>query len=202
MRTAKNSAVSWVIWCAAILATPQAGHAESVAITFDDLPLNGTLAPNTTRLGIVKDVLAVLKKSAVPQVYGFVNAQKLEGNADGALALKLWIEGGQRVGNHTYSHSDLTKQPAESFLIDVRQNEPALELLDQGETWRWFRYPYLHEGESVRKRRAVRSQLLASGYRIAQVTLDYEDYLWNSAYARCVAKNLSLIHISEPTRPY
>jgi len=40
----------------------------------------------------------------------------------------------------------------------------------------------------VEKRRAVRAHLTAHGYRIAQVTLDWEDYLWNTAYARCVAK--------------
>ena len=47
----------------------------------------------------------------------------------------------------------------------------------------------LHEGDTVEKRRAVRAYLKAHGYRIAQVTLDWEDYLWNMAYARCVAKN-------------
>jgi hypothetical protein len=30
--------------------------------------------------------------------------------------------------------------------------------------------------------------LKAHGYRIAEVTLDWEDYLWNFAYARCAAK--------------
>ena len=51
--------------------------------------------------------------------------------------------------------------------------------------WRWFRYPYLHEGDTLEKRRAVRAFLPTSGYRIAQTTLDFEDYLWNSAHARC-----------------
>ena len=51
--------------------------------------------------------------------------------------------------------------------------------------WRWFRYPYLHEGDTLEKRRAVRAFLATNGYRIAQTTLDFEDYLWNSAYARC-----------------
>jgi hypothetical protein len=34
----------------------------------------------------------------------------------------------------------------------------------------------------------VRSALQQHGYQIAQITIDYEDYLWNSPYARCVAK--------------
>ena len=44
-------------------------------------------------------------------------------------------------------------------------------------------------GDTVEKRRAVRAYLQGHGYRVAQVTLDWEDYLWNSAYARCLAKN-------------
>jgi len=168
---------------------PAPGLAESVAITFDDLPLNGELPAGTTRVRVVKDVLAILKKQRVPQVYGFINAGKLEGSADGAQALELWVAGGQRVGNHTYSHQDLHKSAPEDFLRDVRLNEPALELLDKDDTWRWFRYPYLREGDTPEKRRAVRAQLHDRGYRIAQVTLDYEDYLWNSAYARCIARS-------------
>jgi peptidoglycan-N-acetylglucosamine deacetylase len=163
-------------------------RAEPVAITFDDLPLNGPLAPGMTRAGIVKDVLAVLKKHRVPEVYGFINAGKLEGDTDGAEALRLWVAGGQRVGNHTYTHTDLTRNPIEVFQQDIRQNEPALALLEPTDAWRWFRYPYLHEGDALDKRRAIRAYLQQRGYRIAQVTLDYEDYLWNGAYARCLAK--------------
>jgi peptidoglycan/xylan/chitin deacetylase (PgdA/CDA1 family) len=64
-----------------------------------------------------------------------------------------------------------------------------LELLSGGEDWRWFRYPFLREGDSVEKRQAVRGYLRDHGYKIAEVTLDYEDYLWNSAYAHCKARN-------------
>jgi len=163
--------------------------AENAALTFDDLPLNGTLAPSMTRVGIVKDVLAILKKQRVPQVYGFVNAKRFESNRDGADALKAWVAGGQRVGSHSYSHFDLSEVTSDAFLLDVRQNEPALQLLSEGEGWRWFRYPYLHEGDTLEKRHAVRAGLRDDGYQIAQVTIDWEDYLWNSAYARCIAKD-------------
>ena len=160
-------------------------HGEQVALTFDDLPLNGELAPGTTRAGILTEVLSVLKQHGVPAVYGFINAQKLEGSQDGARALRLWVDGGQRVGNHGYSHMDLHKSAVDAYLADIRLNEPVLELLDATGSWHWYRYPYLREGETVGKRRAVRSALHERGYRIAQVTLDYEDYLWNSPYARC-----------------
>jgi peptidoglycan/xylan/chitin deacetylase (PgdA/CDA1 family) len=58
-----------------------------------------------------------------------------------------------------------------------------------GNDWHWFRYPFLWEGDTFEKRRAIRAYLAANGYRVAQVTLDFEDYAWNAPYARCVAKN-------------
>jgi peptidoglycan/xylan/chitin deacetylase (PgdA/CDA1 family) len=154
----------------------------------DDLPVNGMLPPGVTRAETTKNVLAILKKRHVPPVYGFVNAKKLEGNADGAEALKLWAAA-EPVGNHTYSHMDLEQNPAEAFEREIEENEPALELLAAKDNWHWLRYPYLREGDTVEKRRAVRAYLKARGYRIAQVSLDWEDYLWNGAYARCAAKN-------------
>jgi peptidoglycan/xylan/chitin deacetylase (PgdA/CDA1 family) len=171
-----------------LLAAP-VSHAEKLAVTFDDLPLNGELAPGMTRAGIVRDVVPILKRYRVGPVYGFVNAMRLEGSADGAEALREWMAGGHWVGNHTYTHSDLNKLTAEEFLQEVRQNEPVLELLDPRDHWHWLRFPFLHEADTLEKRRAVRASLEARGYRIAQVTIDYEDYLWNTPYARCVAKD-------------
>jgi peptidoglycan/xylan/chitin deacetylase (PgdA/CDA1 family) len=57
----------------ALLATmgvlfPVAVKGESVAITFDDLPLNGILPPTTTRTQLVKHVLTILKQHQVPRV--------------------------------------------------------------------------------------------------------------------------------------
>ena len=70
----------------------------------------------------------------------------------------------------------------------MSKNEPLLEELMGKGGWHWLRYPYLHEGETVEKRRAVRAWLFAHGYKIAQVSMDFEDYLWNDSYSRCVAK--------------
>jgi peptidoglycan/xylan/chitin deacetylase (PgdA/CDA1 family) len=165
------------------------GAADKVALTFDDLPVNGPLPAGTTALMLVEQVVPIFAAADARAVYGFINAAQLEGNVKGAQALQLWVKAGHKVANHTYSHIDLTKNSVEDFTRDVIRNEPALLLLASGDEWRWLRYPYLHEGEVLEKRNAVRSFLQDRGYRIAQVTLDYEDYLWNTAYARCAEKN-------------
>lgn len=172
--------------CAALV---QICAGQKVAVTFDDLPLNGELPAGLTRVEVTRNTLAVLKNRHVPPAYGFVNAKKLEGNADAADALKIWAAA-EPFGNHTYSHMDLNVNPPEAFEREIEQNEPALELLASKEAnWRWLRYPFLREGDTVEKRRAVREYLQAHQYRVAQVTLDWEDYLWNTPYARCSAKN-------------
>ena len=58
--------------------------AQKVAITFDDLPLNGDLPPGVTRVEIARDAIAILKARHLPGAYGFINAKKLERNADAA----------------------------------------------------------------------------------------------------------------------
>jgi peptidoglycan/xylan/chitin deacetylase (PgdA/CDA1 family) len=170
-----------------LLLLPERCLAQKLAITFDDLPQNGTLPSGVTLVDIARSALAILAREHVPPVLGFINARKLEGDVDGAEALRLWAAA-EPVGNHTYSHLDLNKSTVDAFTRDIEQNEPALELLSPDGSWRWFRYPYLLEGETVAKRRAVREYLKARGYRTAQVTIDWEDYLWNTAYARCADK--------------
>jgi len=122
-------------------------------------------------------------------VYGFVNGGRGEEDPNSLSVLKTWRAAGQPLGNHTWTHLDLNKESPEEFEAEVSKNEPLLEALMGKEDWHWLRYPYLHEGDTVEKRRAVRAWLFAHGYKIAEVSMDFEDYLWNEPYARCVAKH-------------
>jgi peptidoglycan/xylan/chitin deacetylase (PgdA/CDA1 family) len=93
------------------------------------------------------------------------------------------------LGNHTWAHRDFDKETPEQFEVDVAKNEPLLKQLMGNENWHWFRYPYLHEGDTIPKRRAVRAWLEAHGYKIAEVNMDFEDALWNAPYSRCMANH-------------
>jgi peptidoglycan/xylan/chitin deacetylase (PgdA/CDA1 family) len=163
--------------------------AQEVALTFDDLPAHGPLPPGMTRLDVAKSIIATLKAAKAPQVYGFINAVKLEQVPENRAVLEQWRAAGFMLGNHTYTHMSLTDNTAEAFEKDIAANEPVLRSLMGNADWHWFRYPFLWEGETLEKRDAVRAYLKEHGYRIAQVTLDFEDYAWNAPYARCVAKN-------------
>jgi peptidoglycan/xylan/chitin deacetylase (PgdA/CDA1 family) len=160
-----------------------------VALTFDDLPAAGALPPAKTRSEIAESLTAELKSNHLVGTYGFVNASKLENNPDAQQSLHIWLDAGMNIGSHTWSHMSLTANTAEAFERDIAQNEPALAQYGEMRDWHWFRYPFLWEGDTVEKRRAVRSDLSAHRYRVAQVSLDFEDYAWNDAYTRCSARN-------------
>jgi ketosteroid isomerase-like protein len=166
-----------------------------VALTFDDLPAAGALPAGRTRAEIAETLTDELRDNHMAGTYGFVNAIKLENNPDAQKALHIWIDAGMNIGSHTWSHPGLTSEPvfkplpAEEYIADVARNEPALQEYAQLRDWHWFRYPFLQEGDTVDKHRAVRAWLHDHGYRIAEVSLDFEDYAWNDAYARCAARN-------------
>ena len=162
---------------------------QQMAVTFDDLPVHGALPLGMTRLEIAQSILKTLKQEKLPPVYGFINGGRGEEDPNSFSVLKTWRRAGQSLGNHTWAHLDLNKESPEEFGAEVLRNEPLLESLMGKGDWHWFRYPFLHEGETVEKRRAVRAWLLAHGYKIAEVSMDFEDYLWNEPYARCITRH-------------
>ncbi len=175
--------------CIYMLLSTGAALAQEVAVTVDDLPSHGALPAGMTRSDVATSILKALKDAHVPKVYGFVNAKKLELHPEDIEVLKLWRNGGFPLGNHTYAHLSLNASTADEFDRNVEANEPELKLLMGRQDWHWFRYPFLWEGDTLEKRHAVRQYLKDHQYRVAQVTLDFEDYLWNAPYARCAEKN-------------
>jgi len=99
--------------------------------------------------------------------------------------LKAWVDGGNYLGNHTYSHLDLAKVTAEQFIADIEKMDRVLRsLASPAPIVKMFRYPYLSEGDTLEKRNKVRDYLNSKGYRIAQVTVDFADWAWTDAYMR------------------
>jgi peptidoglycan-N-acetylglucosamine deacetylase len=174
-----------------LLALPLAPptFAQQVALTVDDLPSHGPMPQGMTRADIARSVIRTLRYANAPKVYGFVNGDKLRAEPDSMEVLKLWINAGFPLGNHTFTHMNLSTSPADAFLADIQANEPLLAKLTPADDWHWLRYPFLHEGDTLEKRRQVRAVLNQRKYRIAQVTLNFDDYGWNAPYARCADKH-------------
>ena len=151
--------------------------AQEVALTFDDLP---------TRPDVLQSLTKTLQDAKAPRVYGFVNGRK----TDQLDALKIWTDAGFPLGNHGYSHLNLADVSLRRYTQDITRNEPILRSLVKDEAqWHWFRYPYLEEGETLRKKHAVSEFLQEHHYRVAEVSLDFEDFRWTVPYYRCLDRN-------------
>ena len=70
--------------------------AQEVAITFDDLPAHGPLPTGVTREDVTRKILAAFKDAKVPEVYGFVNAGKLDAHPEDLKVLNSGVKPGSR----------------------------------------------------------------------------------------------------------
>ena len=160
---------------------------RQVAITIDDLPAG---AANTMSAAAIIDMttklLTTLRDQKVPAV-GFVNEKKLYkfGEVDDRIkALRMWLDYGFELGNHTYSHSSLNQVGMKAWEDDVIQGESVTRLLlaEHHLTLRYFRHPFLDTGRDLETRRQVEAFLVGRGYRIAPVTLDAWDWMYAPVY--------------------
>jgi peptidoglycan-N-acetylglucosamine deacetylase len=163
--------------------------AQQIAFTFDDLPAHGPLPPGESRMDVATQVIKALKKAHMPPVYGFVNGLGVEEHPETGAVLSTWRAAGNLLGNHTWSHMNLNQHSLQDFETDADRNEGLLELQMKGADWKWFRFPYLADGDSLSKKMGFRVYLAQHGYRIAGVTMSFADYEWNEPYARCEAKH-------------
>jgi peptidoglycan/xylan/chitin deacetylase (PgdA/CDA1 family) len=183
---------SLVVVVLAILASPATSTAadqptREVAITIDDLPAGAansmtaaTITEMTTKL------LTTLRDQKIP-VVGFVNEKKLYkfGEVDERIkALRMWLDYGFELGNHTYTHASLNQVGLQAWEDDIVQGENVTRLLlaEHNMKLRYFRHPFLDTGRDLQTRRQAEAFLVNRGYRIAPVTLDAWDWMYAGVY--------------------
>ena len=164
-----------------------------VAITIDDIPRHGDLAPGISREGVSRRIIKALKDNGVAGAYGFTNGTFQRKHPEQISILKEWLAGGYSLGNHTWHHSDLDKMSVSAYEADIAKQDRLLQSLASYSPLvrhrLMFRYPYLNEGNTLAKRNAIRAYLAERGYRIAEVTADYYDWAWTDAYSRCLDRD-------------
>jgi peptidoglycan/xylan/chitin deacetylase (PgdA/CDA1 family) len=162
---------------------PPAPNSIPVAFTLDDL--------GTTGAEPVEKIAKALREAGVPEAYGFLIGSRAMDDRDNEESVRVWVRSGYQIGNHTFSHKELSEVSAAFFEKDILANElPLREFAPPGENWHWFRYPNLSEGDTMAKKEDVRAFLAGmptgQNYRIAEVTVDYADWLFDAAYGRCL----------------
>jgi uncharacterized protein (TIGR02246 family) len=160
-------------------------------ISIDDLPVasGGLHTDPAERARITDGLLAALAKHHVHAV-GLVIWGNVTGDADRAL-LRRWLAAGHELGNHSAHHLDLTKTEPDAYIADVEAARTGLaDFLAQegGKTVRFFRFPFLDEGDTAAKLDAVRAYLDRSHQRNLPVTIDDQDWDFEKPWVEALRK--------------
>jgi peptidoglycan/xylan/chitin deacetylase (PgdA/CDA1 family) len=169
------------------------GQTLTVALTFDDLPLadagSADMSPAervATAQAVNRDILAGLRRHHAPAI-AFVNEKKVI--ADGATdknreVLRQWIVGGNELGNHTFSHADLSKMSADEFEEEIVDGEASVKALmaEAGKRLRYLRFPFNHTGDTAEKQLTVSDFLKQHQYEVATCTIDNSDWVFARTY--------------------
>lgn len=182
---------------------------RTVAVTIDDLPVISTRRDLKNRQEITRKLLGHIKKAKIPAI-GFVNENKLydgekrdEKQVD---LLRMWVDAGLELGNHTFSHRSLNNIPLSDYQADVLKGEAVTrELLGKkGMQIRFFRHPFLQTGRSLDVKSQFDAFLKQHGYTIAPITFDNADYIFSRAYDNAFDKGdlVSMKKVGEAYVPY
>jgi peptidoglycan/xylan/chitin deacetylase (PgdA/CDA1 family) len=192
-------------------AVPQRQEGRKIVVTIDDLPGGGFANgyDEAELKGMTLKILQAIRKHKIPAL-AVVNEGKLyrQGVLDESRAklLRLWLDAGVELGNHTYSHRDINDTPLADYEADVIRGEKITRSLlgERGMRLRYFRHPFLHAGLDLNTKREFEKFLKARGYTVAPVTIDDDDYIFADVYARALQKNdrETLKRVAETYVPY
>jgi peptidoglycan/xylan/chitin deacetylase (PgdA/CDA1 family) len=161
---------------------------KTVAITIDDLPtVSKVYTSPSGRLLLTQKLLSHCTTFQVP-AFGFVIGNSLLTNAradsNQTRLLKLWLDAGLELGNHTLAHKDYNLISFEESKADVLGGESIVKslVLQRGKKFRYFRHPYLRKGDTQAKKDSLERFLKQRGYLEAPVTIDNSDWQFSSAY--------------------
>jgi len=161
-------------------------NSKEIAITFDDSPriAEGYFSgPDRA-----KKLIEELKTHEIQKVVFFSNSAKL--NPEGIQRLQAYSQAGHIIANHTHNHPDFNKMSledyAENFLL-------ADSKLSQFKSYKkFFRFPYLREGDNEQKRDGMRDVLNKHGYFNAYITLNNYDWYIENLFQEAIKVGVEL----------
>ena len=156
--------------------------AKEIAITFDDSPraANGYFDGATRAHKLIN----TLKQHNVKQVAFFSVSQNLD--KEGTSRIQAYSDAGHIIANHTHSHQDINKTSLEEYIKDFILADSQL---NQFKTFRkLFRFPFLREGDTIKKRDGMRVALKDNGYINAYITLNNYDWYIETLFQQAIKK--------------
>ena len=183
------------------LSAASASPPRPIVITVDDLPIAADKlhADPEERERITHGMLQALARHRITAV-GLVAGKHHPTAADGKL-LDLWVKAGHELGNHSFSHLNYSETGIQPYIADVEKERAWLAdfLEARGRRLRFFRFPFLNEGNTPAKLRAMRDYLKASGQTNLPVTLDNQDWSFEEDWvaARKAGDKVAMARVAE-----
>lgn len=150
--------------------------ARQMALSFDDAPYPSS--PYMSSYARTELYVKKLKALNIPPVMIFSNPCKNPVAAETVAQMKLYVDAGHKMANHTCTHPRLDDTGYTAYAKDIAQAEEILQPLMTGQ--KFFRYPFLNEGTDPSLRDQVRGWLKANNYRTGDVSIDNDDYYFST----------------------
>lgn len=148
---------------------------KEVALTFDDAPIGSSQHFDSNSR--TEELIKKLKALEVPAVMIFANACRKKDFTSVITQLKKYREAGHLIENHTCSHLRLDDVGFTEFTKDILHGDELLSPLHTGQ--KFFRYPYLNEGNDTKLRDQTREWLKTNHFKNALVSIDDNDYIFS-----------------------
>ena len=171
---------------------------RKIAVTIDDLPVVSTRRDLSNRQEITRKLLGHIKRAKIPAI-GFVNENMLyDGDKRDEKKidlLRMWIDDGLELGNHTFSHRSLNQIALADYQADMLKGQTITKelLANKGKDIRYFRHPFLQTGRTMEVKANFDKFLAANGYTIAPISFDNADYIFSRAYDNAFDKSDKLL---------
>jgi peptidoglycan-N-acetylglucosamine deacetylase len=162
---------------------------KQMAITIDDVPMNGPTLPLQQMQEMNERLTGKIQANHVPAI-GFVNEYNLfekTGEVDARIALlQCWLDHGCTLGNHTFSHINLSGTPLLEYEADVIKGEVVTSklLASKNQKLEYFRYPFLVTGSDAETKQAIQKFLAGRHYTNAPVTVSADDWMFADVYEK------------------
>ena len=174
-----------IITALILLATVQVFSQSKVSFTFDDGALGDR--PNYTFDEWNGMLLRKLKDANIEAMFFVTGNDKI--GTKGKKLLESWNNDGHKIANHTFSHLNYNKSNTTiaDFKSELIKNDKVISKYSN--YVKFFRFPYLKEGNTQEKVDSARTFLDEQNYRNGYVTIDASDWYIDSRLVKRLREN-------------
>jgi len=178
--------ISWVVFAQMQKVQSTSNNQQPViSFTFDD--------GKTSDLAGIKlqqwhgGILKALEKHRIKAIMYVAGHNKRTTN--GKYVLSSWVQAGHYLANHTLNHPNFNDEATtlEVYKKELMDNEALLKQYPR--FIKYFRFPYLKEGNTDEKINGFRTFLKQQGYGHGHVTIDNSDWYIDSRLRKRLTEN-------------